>query len=335
MDKGYNRSEFLPVHASIIQLFRISRNRKFDFLIFVVAAQFLFAVAIRAQVTLSGGATIGGGTTIGGGVAYPSTWSDFVRRNTLAVGIKQKDPFGKDRFVTGGAAVIIRDASNRIFIATALHVFDEPSKNWAPESLQIRGWRDEKKSRYEDFGSMLPIRKDGKPLFIASKHFDLAVVPVTQEIINRLVDDNNKFSTIEPATTGGVAETYDGADVFILGYPGLVGDEYQQRALMRTGIIAWTDPTGPSEHEFLVDARIFPGNSGGPVFSSAAGMTREANVSSGRIIKLLGLVSKTINAKPELAFGARLPEDAMVIGAAGVGVIEPAQELLKLMAEVP
>jgi hypothetical protein len=306
---------------------------KSNFVLLMVAVQLLFPITTRAQVTLGGGVTMGGGATIGGGVTYAGSWSDFVRRNTLAVGIKQKDAFGKERFITGGAAVIIRDAANRIFIATALHVFDEPSKKWAPESLQIRGWLDEKKSRYEDFGSTLPLRKDGKPLFIASKNFDLAIVPVTQNILDRLLDNNHKLSTIEPATTGGAAETYDGADVFILGFLGLVGDEYQQRALMRTGIIAWTDASGPSEHEFLVDSRIFPGNSGGPVFSSAAGMTREANVSSGRTIKLLGLVSQTINAKPELAFGARLPEDAMVIGAAGVGVIEPAQELLKLMAQ--
>jgi hypothetical protein len=158
-----------------------------------------------SQVVLSGGVTISGGYTV------PGTWSDFVRRATVAVGQIKKDQVGVDRFTTGGAAVIIR-------------------------------------------------------------------------------------------------ETYDGADVFILGFPGLVGDQYQQRALMRSGIIAWTDSLGPVEHEFLVDSRIFPGNSGGPVFSSAAGMTRNADISSGKKIKLLGLVARTVNAKPELALGMQLPE---------------------------
>jgi hypothetical protein len=64
-------------------------------------------------------------------------------------------------------------------------------------------------------------------------------------------------------------------------------------------------------------------------------MTKNAYLSTGRVIKLLGIVSKTINAKPELALGLHLPDAAMVIGAAGVGLIEPAQELVNLMAEVP
>jgi len=45
--------------------------------------------------------------------------------------------------------------------------------------------------------------------------------------------------------------------------------------------------------------------------------------------------SKTINAKPELALGITLPKESMVIGAAGVGVIEPAHALIALMSQVP
>ena len=288
-----------------------------------------------SQATMGGKAEMSGKAEMGGGYNYPGTWADFVRRATLAVGIIQPDQVGVKRFTTGGAAVIIRDSRNRVFIATALHVFQEPSKNWAPDTLQIRGWRDERNDRYKDFGSVLPVRSNGKPLYVASTKFDLAVVPITQEIVNRLLDDDRKLYTIDPTIVGGVDDTYDGADVFILGFPGLVGDQYQQRALMRSGIIAWTDSSGPVDHEFLVDSRIFPGNSGGPVFSSAAGMTRNASISTGKQIKLLGLVSKTINAKPELALGMHLPEDAAVIGAAGVGVIEPAHELLDLMAQIP
>jgi Trypsin-like peptidase domain len=286
------------------------------------------------QVVMSGGVRVSGGVTVSG-YSGSGTWSDLPRRATVAIGQISNDQVGVKRFTTGGAGVVIRDARNRMFLATARHVFDEPSKKWAPETLQIRGWRDERTDRYKDFGSVLPVRSNGKPLFIASTKFDLAIIPVTQDILNRLADDNHIVTCADPTSIAGVDETYDGADVFILGFPGLVGDQYQQRALMRAGIIAWTDSSGPVDHEFLVDARIFPGNSGGPVFSSAAGMTRDAGVATGRPIKLLGLVSQTINAKPELVFGVHLPDEAMVIGAAGVGVIEPAHELLDLMALVP
>jgi hypothetical protein len=270
-----------------------------------------------------------------GGTTGGASWSDLPRRATLAVGVKQPDAVGVDRFSTGGAAVLIQDSRNRIFVATALHVFYQPKIHWAPETLQIRGWRDEGKDRYKEFGSTLLLRANGKPLYVASTKFDLAILPATQELLNRLLDDDHKYFALRPTDIAGVDDTYDGADVFILGFPSLVGDQYQQRALMRSGIIAWTDSSGPIEHEFLVDSRIFPGNSGGPVFSSAAGMTRRGALQAGKQIKLLGLVSQTINARPEVALGMQLPKEGVIIGAAGVGVIEPAYELVDLMAQVP
>ena len=188
-------------------------------------------------------------------------------------------------------------------------------------------------SRYEDFGSEVLLRRNGRPFFTASSEFDLAVIPVTADIVKRVMGVDDKWFAVHPQDFADQASTYDGEDVFVLGFPALVGEQYQQKALMRSGIIAWTDPSGPSEHDFLIDTRIFPGNSGGPVFSSAAGVNRDASISTGKPIKLLGLVSQTINAKPDVAFGVRLPENAMVMGAAGVGVIEPAQELLKLMVK--
>jgi hypothetical protein len=246
-----------------------------------------------------------------------------------------KDEAGKERFTTGGAAVLVNDTKGRTFIVTARHVFDNPSEHWAPISLQIRGWRDENKSRYEDFGSELKLREDGHPLFIESSKYDLAAILAPQEIVDRVADDKHLALVVNPDEIAGADDTYDGADVFILGFPALVGDFYQQRALMRSGIIAWTDSSQPANFEFLVDSRIFPGNSGGPVFSSAAGMTRSAGISTGSQIKLLGIVSQTINAKPELALGIHIPKDALVIGAAGVGIIEPAKGITELLATVP
>lgn len=278
---------------------------------------------------------MGGGVTIGAGTNYAGTWSDGARRATVAIGVVEKDEVGSKRFVTGGAGVIIVDPRGRIFIATALHVFDNASENWAPITLQIRGWKDEQHDPYKDFGSTLTLRKNGNPVYFASEAFDLAIVQITEEIARRLQSDDGKVTAVTVADIGNSADIYDGADVFILGFPGLVGEDYQQRALMRAGIVAWTDSSGPMNHEFLVDARIFPGNSGGPVYSSAAGMTRDASISSAKPIKLLGIVSKTINAKPELALGTSLPNDPMVIGAAGVGIIEPAHELINMMAQVP
>jgi V8-like Glu-specific endopeptidase len=294
-------------------------------------------VVLIAQGQITGQGEITGQGVIGGN-GSSGTWSDIPRKIVLTVGIKIKDQSG-EHFQSGGAAVLVSDAAHRTFIATALHVFDNPEKHWAPDTLQIRGWKDEGKSRYIDFGETLQVRKDGKPLSTASKQFDLAIIPAPSAIIRSVQADpengRKQFFAPGPQELGGDEDVYDGADVFILGFPALVGTQYQQHALMRSGIIAWTNTTGPTKHEFLVDARIFPGNSGGPVFSSAAGMTRDAGLRTGKPIKLLGIVSQTINAQPELVLGMRLPNEAMVVGAAGVGVIEPAQALIDLMAQVP
>ena len=172
-------------------------------------------------------------------------------------------------------------------------------------------------------------------LFIASKKFDLAIVPANQDIAERLAGDDHVVAMFAPEDIAGADDTYDGADVFILGFPGLVGEEYQQRALMRSGVIAWTDSSGPTDHEFVVDFRpYFPAIRGARV-GFAAGITRDASITAGKPTKLLGLVSKTVNAKPELALGMHLPDNALVIGAASVGIIEPAHELLELMAQAP
>ena len=227
------------------------RATKFGITLFTLC----FSVApCYAQTTMGGAVTMSGAVTMGG---YTQSWSQGMRQITLALGKVDKDEFGKERFTTGGAGVLIRDTSNRFFIATALHVFDNPERHWAPESLQVRGWRDEKKSRYLDFGSLLTLRVNGQPLFFASKKFDLAIAPITADIASRLLTDTRQLLAAEPSSFGNNEETYDGADVFILGFPGLIGEEYQQRALMRTGIIAWTDATSPVDSEFLIDSRIF------------------------------------------------------------------------------
>jgi Trypsin-like peptidase domain len=258
-------------------------------------------------------------------------WSDGPRRATLALGLITKDETGVNRFTAGAAAVLLKDSSNRVFIATALHVFESPLEHWAPDSLQVRGWRDETKTRYQDFGSVLQLRKNGRPLYTASPQFDLAVIPAPQEILQRIADDNHIATVYGPDWIGGASEIYDGADVFILGFPSLVGSQFQQHALMRAGTIAWADSSHLADHEFYVDARIVPGNSGGPVFASAAGITRSAGIESGRATKLLGIVSQPLNTQPELALGAHLPATGPT--PANVGLIEPAHVLIELMAQ--
>jgi hypothetical protein len=61
----------------------------------------------------------------------------------------------------------------------------------------------------------------------------------------------------------------------------------------------------------------------------------KGGLSTGNRVNLLGIVSKTINAGPDFALDVTLPKTAMIVGAAGVGVIEPGHELVELMEQFP
>jgi hypothetical protein len=68
------------------------------------------------------------------------------------------------------------------------------------------------------------------------------------------------------------------------------------RAIIRSGIIAWTDPEGPATHRFLVDSILLPGNSGGPVFRVPTGITRDGHIANGGSVSLLGIAVDTLTA---------------------------------------
>jgi S1-C subfamily serine protease len=80
--------------------------------------------------------------------------------------------------------------------------------------------------------------------------------------LNFFRNDDHSW-TIDQMKDAGVSE---GDGVFVLGYPmGLVNDVWQT-AVCRTGCIARIqDVLNTGGGDFLIDASIFPGNSGGPV----------------------------------------------------------------------
>jgi len=72
------------------------------------------------------------------------------------------------------------------------------------------------------------------------------------------------WRSLTPADFPNASELFEGADVLVIGYPGAVGPQFWTRAVVRSGVVAWIDPVKPLERTFLVDAMVFPGNSGGP-----------------------------------------------------------------------
>ena len=117
----------------------------------------------------------------------------------------------------------------------------------------------------------IPLRgNDGSVLWTEHPSSDVAVVQISPK---KLKEDGIKFAWIpgdrqlalEQARELQISE---GDGVFVLGFPlGLAGEK-RNYTIVRQGVIARIrDWLGGNSRTILIDANIFPGNSGGPVFT--------------------------------------------------------------------
>ena len=126
---------------------------------------------------------------------------------------------------------------------------------------------------------------------------DLVILPLRAEDLDRnmvvLYQINEEESlSLEKAKEIEVSE---GDGVFAIGFPlGLAGYEEQNFPIVKQGCIAriqdWL--SGNSRH-ILVDANIFPGNSGGPIFLQPSAIAIEGTKTN-QFPYLLGMVSAYI-----------------------------------------
>jgi S1-C subfamily serine protease len=191
----------------------------------------------------------------------------------------------------------------------------------------------------DDLGVPLPLIMNGRTLWRGSDDADLAVVAVPN------LSGYKDLHGILLSDFGGEDDIYQGASVVVLGYPELLGPDYQITPIARGGIVAWTNPNGRLDHTFLVDANIFSGNSGGPVFHTSGGLTRNGGMTIGGAPKLIGIVSKdayeeaTVHAGPMPAnsinsqTGEVTPITAQVLNIGGIGIIEPIVKAKKLIID--
>jgi hypothetical protein len=147
-----------------------------------------------------------------------------------------------------------------LVLVTAAHVFDGISGDTAI----IRLRRPNPDRTYATFNFLLPIRQQGKPLFVRHALADVAAmyanlpddVPMTGLSPDFLVTDKSLEEI----------ELHPCDEAFILGFPAAVSTE-GGFPLMRTGRIA-SYPLTPMRivKQWAFDAHVFNGNSGGPVY---------------------------------------------------------------------
>ena len=116
-----------------------------------------------------------------------------------------------------------------------------------------------------------------------------------------------------------------------------VGEAPLSFPILRSGIVAWTDPTDRLGRPFLVDANLMPGNSGGPVFHIPIGPNRFGQFTANGRLMLIGIVSKgpeqSVNIHISTPTGPAQDLQWKVKGVGGIAIIEPASKAKKLVEQ--
>jgi hypothetical protein len=182
-------------------------------------------------------------------------------------------------------------------LMTAKHVFQYNKLNWHPINLQLRFSDSDTLSFDKYLGIKLTLENSGRKLWYPhpDSTVDLACIPISGNSITST--DQVNIATIPYGAIAGINEIYDGSDIFVLGYPGFAGSEILVKSILRKGTISWTNPNNPLRNPFMIDCNIFPGNSGGPVFTLPTGMEYSGNIKDGGYIKFAGIVTKVYNDK--------------------------------------
>ena len=188
----------------------------------------------------------------------------------VAIGIKKTAPHAPPQWVGTGTLIgrLFNKTSNskaqyHIFIVTNKHVIEDH----ASIVIRFNPLGNKPAKDYE-----IPLRdRSGKSLWNEhpSKGMDIAVIGINADFLIEegvcydFFQSDNHLMSLSEMSESGVSE---GDFIYVLGFPMGIVDEDRQFVIARSGIIArLRDTLEGHKKDFLIDAFIFPGNSGGPV----------------------------------------------------------------------
>lgn len=275
---------------------------------------------------------------------YSQSWIDEWQNAIVSIGVtdslqykSQNQILYKKYFRVVGTGVLfyIKIDSHPIpALVTAKHVFYSPEENWEPEAINLRFASDETKPIDEYFGFSIPLISQNKRTWFShpDSSVDLACFPLIATNIIR----NSGIKVIAYQSIATNEDLYQGAKVFVFGYPGAVGMEFWTKAILREGIIAWVPPDNKNVGKILIDCEVFPGNSGGPVFKVPSGIDKYGNFQSGGKIQFIGIVSQRRLSSTDVRMGNQEIVDPKgnklhSFESIGIGVIEPSIRVSELL----
>jgi hypothetical protein len=291
-----------------------------------------------AFVALVCGIASGGQTPPPAKPAQPVAWTEHYRKATVSFG-QIVAANGMPAFDPIGTGVVVCTDDHHAFIVTAKHIFSDPSKDWFPAALAVRFSNQEKQTFTEQLGIPIQLVNEKHEVDWSSldDSSDIAAIATPDAFRSQLTDC---IGLQDFATDNDV---YDGATVFTFGFPtaggALAGPNGLVRAITRSGIIAWTDPAGATDHALLLDSNVLPGNSGGPAFKVPSGLDKFGSFAIGGRVAFLGIVTSGLVGPVQVgdhplqvqAPGALFPSVAGVAGVGALARVEPAAKIRALV----
>lgn len=188
----------------------------------------------------------------------------------VAIGLRKTTEHAPPRWFGTGTLVgrlFKKDSSEKsqyhVFIVTNKHVIEDQTAI----VIRFNPLGDKPAKDYD-----IPLLdKSGKPLWNEhpSKLMDIAVIGINADFLKSegvsydYFQSDSHMMTVPEMAESGVSE---GDSIYVLGFPMGIVDQDRQFVIARSGIIARIrDTLEGHKKDFLVDAFVFPGNSGGPV----------------------------------------------------------------------
>jgi V8-like Glu-specific endopeptidase len=223
-------------------------------------------------------------------------------------------PSAKQQGATSGGTVfimgkLVSDDRAAYVLITAAHVLEEIGGNTAKIFFR---WRNDDGS-YGQRDHEFAIRENGKALYVKHNDVDVAAMYMKMPI------EFQKIKMLPIDLIGSDEwlkkfEVHPGDELVCLGYPLFAAGQHGY-PILRSGKIA-SYPIVPAKEQknWLFDFRIFPGNSGGPVYFADRNRMYGGATHVGEVIQFLaGIITQQVNSTifkdKDLSLGVVIPAE--------------------------
>lgn len=223
----------------------------------------------------------------------------------------------------------------RIYLVTNRHVFESLQKVY----VRFNPQKPDEPARHYTIDLL---DKNDQPIWLAhpNKEIDVAVIPINYQKLKKeamqaeYFRSNQHVADIQKLNDLGIIE---GDFAYVLGFPmGLVGST-RNTVIARSGTIARIrDTLTKSNNEYLIDAFVFPGNSGGPVVSKPEALAIKGTKSQSASY-LIGIVKSYVPYE-DIAVSLQTKRARVIFeensGLAAAHPIDFVQEIIKKHLEI-